>query len=130
MVGLSFTGCSDRPCQRVSFAFSLEYGVVANNCDRWLPIDPLLHCITHTQSKVVVLDVERTERISHALQGLRSNGVTGILVFDSTGRVSSRSGVHSWSTVMAVPRDCSHVILEDPDVQNEDNATIIFTSGT
>lgn len=130
MVGMPFAGCCDRPCQCVSLTLCPSHCVVSDYCLSWLPIDPLLHCITHTQSKVVVLDVERMDRISHALQGLRMSGVTGILVFDSTGRTANWDGVVSWSSAMRSAEGTSHILSEDPEVQSEDNATIIFTSGT
>ena len=76
------------------------------------------------------MDAERLGRISEAVSGLRSQGVDGFLVFESTGTVT-HGGVDSWGDVMQSWKgDPQEVLTLDPHIHPEDNATIIFTSGT
>ena len=76
-----------------------------------LPVDPLIHCLGHTTSKVVFLDDERARIMRGAITRRLPSAVLAVLdnpvpYFDPA--------------VQDIP----------PDVINpEDNATIIFTSG-
>lgn len=99
--------------------------------NRWLPAEPLLHCLTHTGSRLILLDSERADRIAFALPRLRSAGVDGFLVFDAPGRASKWEGIEVWETAV---QSCVHgsqdFLGHGPQIEPEDNATIIFTSGT
>lgn len=90
-----------------------------------------MHCLTHTESKLIVLDLERLDRISQALPALRAKGVTGVLVFETPRPDSNLMNVDTWEGVIqSSEQDPNRVLVEDPHIQPEDNATIIFTSGT
>lgn len=108
----------------------MESSLIGSN-SRWLPSEPLLHCLTHTGSKFVLLDSERADRIAYAIPQLRTTGVSGCVVFDAPGRVSKWEGVDLWEDAMrSCSRDPRERLREDPKIEPEDNATIIFTSGT
>jgi hypothetical protein len=50
---------------------------------RWLPAQPLQHCIINTNCKLIILDPERADRLELDIENLRhSAGATGVLVFD------------------------------------------------
>ncbi|PSR90674.1 hypothetical protein PHLCEN_2v4823 [Hermanssonia centrifuga] len=75
--------------------------------------------------------VERAQRVYQAVNDLFTAGVTGLILFDVLGRDSQWKGVDLWENVMQSHKhDPRRILLEDPNVQPEDNATIIFTSGT
>ena len=76
-----------------------------------LPVDPLVHCLVHTASKVVFLDDERARTMRGAI--IRRLPSAVLVVLDNPV-------LHFDPAIQDIP----------PDIINpEDNATIIFTSG-
>ena len=85
----------------------------------------------HTGSKLVLLDGERADRIAFAVGRLRNEGTSGFLVFDAPGRTSKWEGIDLWeNTVQSCVHDPQELLGQEPQIEPEDNATIIFTSGT
>ncbi|KAH6914008.1 hypothetical protein BKA70DRAFT_1260152 [Coprinopsis sp. MPI-PUGE-AT-0042] len=121
-------------------------GAVAVLANAWLPIVPLRHCLVHTGCKLVFLDSER----AILLQPLILDEASCPPNSDATMHPGSRwgektqfivisppqtrfDGMHSFHDVL-LNSTYSHSIVDDlqrtVEVGPEDNATIIFTSGT
>ncbi|KAK7049532.1 hypothetical protein VNI00_005563 [Paramarasmius palmivorus] len=95
----------------------------------WLPQDGLLFCITHTQSKVLILDPERADVLEPVVKELSKSGVNVIMVLES--KTKTWAGMSNWIAVLDGYKGDTDSILKDPiDILPEDNATIYFTSGT
>lgn len=106
-------------------------GAVSVLVNAWLPAEPLVHCLGHTNCRLVLVDRERADRIAHAVPKLRHRGVEAFVVFDVSDRTSKRGGMESWETVMrSTVSGTDDLLANDPDIDPEDNATVIFTSGT
>ncbi|KAG5651769.1 hypothetical protein H0H81_007522 [Sphagnurus paluster] len=101
-------------------------------CSRWLPLAPLRYCLAHTDCKIIIMDPERAERLAPVASDLmRDTAVMGFLVFDNHGDSRHWHGMDSFSTVLRRYRGGVEDILSiDPKISPEDNAAIMFTSGT
>ncbi len=84
-----------------------------------------------TGAKILLLDEERAERLHPTADVLRSTGVNSIFVF-SNAPDNKWSGFNRWKDVVQVNSggDPREIISRDLQIVPEDNATIIFTSGT
>ncbi|CAK5267158.1 unnamed protein product [Mycena citricolor] len=94
----------------------------------WLPTVPLIHCLTHTSCKLIVLDCERAKRLQPSTGKL---GGASLLVLNSHEDKGRRwKGMRCWDEVMAAyDKDTSGILKPDfVDIHPEDNATIMFTS--
>lgn len=90
-----------------------------------------MHCLVHTSCKLVLLDRERMERVAHGLPRLRAAGVSAFVVFDAPARDAKRAGMHTWTDAMGFcPPYYDSLLHDDRQIAPEDDATIIFTSGT
>ncbi|CAL1700983.1 unnamed protein product [Somion occarium] len=107
-------------------------GAVSVLVNAWLPFEPLLHCLIHTGGKLIILDTERADRILPAVPRLQANGVSGFLVLDSPVLCEGWKTYQLWEEVLSHYRgDPTQILLsEDLSIDPEDNATVIFTSGT
>lgn len=121
--------CSHCTCQCVRCDLcSLISGLILSF--RWLPLKPLEHCLVYTGCKLIIVDPERASIVELITSRLKEEiGVTGFLVLDRY----NRSWKHMESLnklVDAHPRcdDLSDILSQS--IGPEDNATIIFTSGT
>ncbi|KAJ7045536.1 hypothetical protein C8F04DRAFT_438255 [Mycena alexandri] len=113
-------------------------GAVTVLANAWLPAQPLQHCLVNTQCKLILLDPERADRLEPDMINLRLRaGATGVLVFMGSERRGqwtemecfNASMIHWKLDVLSISKQ--HTILEDHlELTPEDNATIIFTSGT
>ncbi|KAG2015644.1 long-chain-fatty-acid-CoA ligase [Coprinopsis cinerea AmutBmut pab1-1] len=105
-------------------------GAVAVLANAWLPIGPLRHCLVHTGCKLVFLDSERAILLQP-------------LILDEAVRWDSQfvvisppqtrfEGMHSFHDILntVLPTSTVDDLRSDIDIEPEDNATIIFTSGT
>lgn len=98
---------------------------------RWLPSDPLIHCIAHTGCKVAFFDHERAQRLAPELLKLKSKGVNAFVVFNAPGDTLKVHGFEFWKNVLnSKGPSPEEMLAKDPHLMPEDNATIIFTSGT
>ncbi|KII94769.1 hypothetical protein PLICRDRAFT_693101, partial [Plicaturopsis crispa FD-325 SS-3] len=105
-------------------------GAVAVVANAWLPLDALQYCLTHTGSKLIIVDAERANLLQPATRALRDAGTVGFLVLDAKAGQSWEGMLH-WDEAMARhPGDGADVLRNQVEISPEDNATIIFTSGT
>ncbi|KAJ7638791.1 hypothetical protein FB45DRAFT_903836 [Roridomyces roridus] len=98
----------------------------------WLKTPAILHCLTLTQCKVIVLDAERATLLEPIIKKLTTEAKSnGVLVFRSREGKGHWKGMQSWDTVLgSYKHDGSKVLQNDPKLVPEDNAVIFFTSGT
>ena len=98
----------------------------------FLPAEPLKYCIIKCQSKLLIVDHERADMLSSAVQEFRLRGIVGVLVFDTyEEKARNWFGMQNWSIIFSKYNgDYSRVLKESPKISPEDDATIIFTSGT
>ncbi|KAF9065267.1 hypothetical protein BDP27DRAFT_65382 [Rhodocollybia butyracea] len=101
-------------------------GAVSVLVNAWLPAEPLKHCLIKTQCTLIIVDPERADIVVSFVPELKSNGVA---VLESPQ--GSWPGMDNWGSVLKnYTGDCTKILKEDPKVTPEDNATIVFTSGT
>ncbi|GLB34306.1 putative synthetase [Lyophyllum shimeji] len=109
-------------------------GAVAVLVNAWLPEPALHYCITHTQSKLIILDPERADRLEATAHKIKADvGSTGILVLNSQEGKGAWTGMENWNAVLeAYKGDTTSIVTGEGEVEikPEDNATIMFTSGT
>jgi acyl-coenzyme A synthetase/AMP-(fatty) acid ligase len=100
--------------------------------DRWLPLEPLKHCLLKTGCKLAIIDVERANLFEPIIPQLVTEaGVLRFMVFESHEGKGRWKGMENWDEVMSSYQgDTSTILKEDPGIAPEDNATILFTSGT
>ncbi|CAK5277834.1 unnamed protein product [Mycena citricolor] len=118
------------PDYMIAFYACQLLGAVAVLTNAWLPTVPLIHCLTHTSCKLIVLDCERAKRLQPSTGKL---GGASLLVLNSHEDKGRRwKGMRCWDEVMAAyDKDTSEILKPDfVDIHPEDNATIMFTSGT
>lgn len=95
----------------------------------WIIPDVMEHCVTFTDCKVVILDVERAGILRNSIEKLKKGGTQAILVVRSNegkgkipaGMIRLEEGLDAFRGAKTVPF---------VDVGPEDTATILFTSGT
>ncbi|KAK0187411.1 hypothetical protein F5146DRAFT_1004324 [Armillaria mellea] len=107
-------------------------GAVTALVNAWLPSELLRHCITLTKCSLIILDPERAERIEPIATDLkRASGASGYLVLEDHEGKGHWEGMDVWSKVFPnYVKDPGEILRDDPHIVPEDNATIIFTSGT
>ncbi|SJL14627.1 related to 4-coumarate--CoA ligase 1 [Armillaria ostoyae] len=107
-------------------------GAVTALVNAWLPSEPLRHCITLTKCSLIILDPERAERMEPIAADLkRASGASGYLVLEDHEGKGHWEGMDVWSKVFPnYLKDPGEILRDDPHIIPEDNATIIFTSGT
>ncbi|KAF5368037.1 hypothetical protein D9758_004482 [Tetrapyrgos nigripes] len=104
-------------------------GAVAVLLNAWLPEEPLHYCISKTQCSIVILDPERSSKLAPVVPKLKSTGLRFVVIENPSGQ--SWSGIDDWDTVSnKYQGNPSKIMTDDPKLEPEDNATIIFTSGT
>lgn len=99
---------------------------------RWLPLKPLGHCLAVTGSKITFVDSERADLLEPVVPQLfRDTGVKTFLVLDVSNYPKRWKGMQLFQECMEKYHgDGQEVITQPPSVYPEDNATIIFTSGS
>ncbi|KAK0481290.1 hypothetical protein IW261DRAFT_1470047 [Armillaria novae-zelandiae] len=99
-------------------------GAVTALVNAWLPSEQLRHCITLTKCSLIILDPERAEQIEPIAAHLKRDSGT-------SGYLGHWEGMDVWSKVFPnYVKDPGEILRDDPQIIPEDNATIIFTSGT
>ncbi|KAF8062191.1 hypothetical protein FPV67DRAFT_1563616 [Lyophyllum atratum] len=130
-VGICSRNC---PEYLISFWASHLLGALPVLINAWLPVEPLGYCITSTGCKVVMLDAERADRLAPAIADIvKDKPSTKFLVFDDCQDGTRWPRMHSFPVVLQDYKDdisVANVLATDPDIIPEDNALIIFTSGT
>lgn len=94
-------------------------------------MEPLSHCLAHTQCKLVILDLERAERLHDAvLRMYQQTDVEAILVFDFQDSKPIWEGMRYFEdTLGEYFSDGMHILTSPIPILPEDDATLIFTSG-
>jgi hypothetical protein len=89
----------------------------------WLPIEPLLHCITLSSPKVIVLDIERLNVLSAKLPSLR---LSVILVRPPADSFKPVSGVRikEWNKALSSYTGPIDAWKKEPEIIPEDNAAV------
>lgn len=100
--------------------------------DSWLPADLLRHCFTITQCKLIILDAERADCVEPISHSLCIDAETkGFIVLHPKEGKGQWKGMQNWDTLLSEHLGDTHSVLQrDPSILPEDNATILFTSGT
>ncbi|KAL4242044.1 hypothetical protein ABKN59_000589 [Abortiporus biennis] len=122
--------CSD---YLVAFWACQLIGAISVHVNAWLPIDPLVHCFSHTSSKIVLVDAERAQRILPAVSNLRSSGITSFFVIDTLRENLSSMPLEflDWTIVVNQHHiDPTSSVNVGHCLTPEDDAVIMFTSGT
>lgn len=99
---------------------------------RWLPLKPLSHCLAVTGSKITFVDSERADLLEPLVpQLIRDTEVKTFLVLDVSNYRKHWKGIQLYQECLDNYRGGGQeVIAQPPAVYPEDNATIIFTSGS
>ncbi|KAF8161102.1 hypothetical protein B0H34DRAFT_654088 [Crassisporium funariophilum] len=107
-------------------------GAVSVLANAWLPREPLGHCLVHTQCKLVILDAERADVMQPCASTIcRDSETEAFLVFNNQERSKHWEGLQLFDEALhQYPDDGNEVIYNPTTIEPEDNATIIFTSGT
>ncbi|KDQ17285.1 hypothetical protein BOTBODRAFT_602185 [Botryobasidium botryosum FD-172 SS1] len=108
-------------------------GAVPVLVNAWLPAETLHHCIVHTDSKLIVLDCERAELLSSRILDIkREAGATGVLVVRAhEWRGRGWDHMTNWDDAMGQYQGRDDMVWKNEvDCVPEDNAVILFTSGT
>ncbi|KAJ3810343.1 hypothetical protein F5876DRAFT_41993 [Lentinula aff. lateritia] len=123
--------CRNYPEFLIAFWACHLIGAVSVLVNAWLPSEPLRHCLVQTQCALVIIDPERADRLVSFVHELKLRGVKGVLVLEGHEGKGSWPGMQDWSTIFQNYKgNYQSVLQQDPQILPEDNATIIFTSGT
>ncbi|KIK06727.1 hypothetical protein K443DRAFT_88918 [Laccaria amethystina LaAM-08-1] len=107
-------------------------GAVSVLANAWSPLDTLVYCLTHTQCKLIIVDSERADRLEPITSKLAREAQTNsFLVIESHEGKGEWAGMKTWDAVFdAYKGDTQTILNEDFEILPEDNAAILFTSGT
>jgi long-subunit acyl-CoA synthetase (AMP-forming) len=101
-------------------------GAVSVLMNSWLPLEPLLHCLVKTTCTLVLVDPERADILSSSIAKLKAK----FSVIEYEGK-SAWPGMDIWNLQMqGYSGNVQQMLKDDPQIVPEDDATIIFTSGT
>ncbi|KAG6848941.1 hypothetical protein H0H93_012583, partial [Arthromyces matolae] len=130
-VGIVARNCPD---YIVAFWACHLIGAVSVLVNAWLPEEPLLHCLTHPECKLMILDPERAEKLEGVVDSLKTKAqCRGILVLNSQEGKGKWKGMECWDAKIAgYTGDTASIRTGagQEEILPEDNATILFTSGT
>ncbi|KAK0452880.1 uncharacterized protein EV420DRAFT_1645404 [Desarmillaria tabescens] len=107
-------------------------GAVTALVNACLSIDRLRRCIMLTKCRLVIFDPERADDIEPIAADIkRVSGIEGYLVLEDHEGKGRWEGMDVWSKVfLQCHKDPGEILRDNPHIVPEDNATIIFTSGT
>ncbi|KAF9009086.1 hypothetical protein BDQ17DRAFT_1236553 [Cyathus striatus] len=107
-------------------------GAVTVLANAWSPLDTLSYCLTNTQCKVIIVDPERADRLEPISAKLAIDaGTTGFLVIEAQEGKGQWNRMKIWNSELDnYTKDPNFILKQDPGITAEDNATIMFTSGT
>jgi len=110
-------GMRNYPEWVVSFAAITSVGAISVSLNAWWVDDELDYALSDSGAKVLIADGDRVERTKEACErlGVRTIGV----------RCEPASGVDAWADVVDLGAP-----LPDIAVSGDDDATILYTSGT
>ena len=113
-------GMRNYPEWVIAYWATQSIGAVLVSLNAWWVADELKYALTDSGARAVVVDGERQDRLSDALLG-----ELGIDIAVVT-RGESRAGWAIWEEVTTN----SHPIVRDVQIETDDIATILYTSGT
>jgi len=128
-VGICSRNCPDFV---VAFWACHLIGAVSVLINAWLPLEPLKHCIIHTGCQLLLLDVERADRLEPVTNLFAQKaGTRGFLVLGSKDGKGIWTAMEYLDAVLHGFRgEAVEILISNPGITPEDNATIMFTSGT
>ncbi len=115
-------GMRNYPEWVISFAAITSIGAVSVSLNAWWTEDELDYALEDSGSKVLIADVERVERSRATAERL---GFSTIGVRLPAGGADSLAGTDRWEDVVVAGAS-----MPDVQVDPEDDATILYTSGT
>ncbi|KAI0036751.1 acetyl-CoA synthetase-like protein [Vararia minispora EC-137] len=107
-------------------------GAVPVLVNAWLPLEPTFHCIVKAGSKLVIMDGQRADSLEGAIQSIKAKiGTEAFLVWEEHEGKGTWPGMSSWTDVYRdYGGDHTRILKTSPNIYPEDNACIMFTSGT
>jgi long-chain acyl-CoA synthetase len=108
----------------VSFVAVTSIGAIAVALNAWWTADELDYALGDSQPTVAVVDAERAERMGDAA----ARHGTALLVVRA-GDAALPAGARRWEAVVP-PRVAAGARLPDVEIGPDDDATILYTSGT
>lgn len=121
-------------------------GAITVAVNAWLPMHPtsdgkeipLLYCIKHTGCKLLVVDAERATALEPWIaKGTKKTGVKDVLVIRSQdaqrggrGKKAGWKGMKKWEDALAAYKGPEKAWEKEPACGPDDDAAILFTSGT
>ncbi|KAK0435411.1 hypothetical protein EV421DRAFT_1836000 [Armillaria borealis] len=119
------------PAYYVAFWACHLLGAVTSLVNAWLPLEPLQHCIALTKCKLILLDPERANVIEPIVDGLKDMaGASGCIVMEEHEGKGLWKGMDNFGTIFSRSLANPETVLDDPLITPEDDATLVFTSGT
>ncbi|KAI0315983.1 hypothetical protein OF83DRAFT_1129427 [Amylostereum chailletii] len=120
------------PDYLVTFWACQLIGAVSVLVNAWLPLEPLSHCMAATKCKIVIVDGQRADMLEgHTQSILAKVGNAHFLVWEPQEGRGKWNGIGIWEGVLANYRgDPKQVLVHKFNIGPEDDATIMFTSGT
>ncbi|KAK0207498.1 hypothetical protein IW262DRAFT_1530175 [Armillaria fumosa] len=104
-------------------------GAVPVLVNAWLPLEPLTFCLVHTQPRLLVVDAERADILAPAIDKTCAEaGIAAVLVLHPKGIPQRMESYHdAVDKYLGAYKD---IFTNYPTISPEDNAAIMFTSGT
>ncbi|KAK0211369.1 hypothetical protein DFS33DRAFT_1299098 [Desarmillaria ectypa] len=119
------------PTYYVAFWACHLLGAVTALVNAWLPLEPLQHCIALTKCRLILLDPERANVIEPVIDHLKDiTGASGCIVMEEHEGKGLWTSMENFGTIFSRSLENTESVLDDPQITPEDDATIIFTSGT
>jgi acyl-coenzyme A synthetase/AMP-(fatty) acid ligase len=108
--------------------------MVTAQLSSWLPLEPTLYCLVKTGSKLVILDAQRADAIEGYTAAVadKVGSKVAFLVWQEHEGKRTWQDMALWSDVLRSYQhyDAARILALEPDIGPEDNAYIMFTSGT
>ncbi|KAF5321358.1 hypothetical protein D9619_001100 [Psilocybe cf. subviscida] len=116
----------------VAFWATHLLGAISALPNAWSPLLTLQHCIVHTEAKLIIVDSARADVLEPVAPTLLAEaGASAILVIEPQEGKGVWQSMTSWGDALAAYKgDPRSVLSRDPAIVAEDDATILFTSGT
>ncbi|KAF4623121.1 hypothetical protein D9613_001373 [Agrocybe pediades] len=107
-------------------------GAVSAFANAWSPLNTLRYCIARTECKLIIVDPERADTLEHISHKLMEEAKSkGILVLEVHEGKGNWAGMKSWEPSLEnFKGDPRSILTMELNIAPEDNATILFTSGT
>ncbi|PBK95040.1 acetyl-CoA synthetase-like protein [Armillaria gallica] len=104
-------------------------GAVPVLVNAWLPLEPLTFCLVHTQPRLLIVDAERADILASAIDKTCAEaGIAAVLVLHPKGIPQGMENYHdAVDKYLGAYKD---IFTDYPTISPEDNAIVMFTSGT